>query len=82
MKPCELFTLIPTEKSDYLFEHSDASAELDFTFLGFQYGSSPKGSRKQSPHFLIKSSQHPLALAIPRPNWILRPRPSIPNVNH
>lgn len=65
MKSCELFTLIPTEKLDYLFEHSDASAELDFTFLGFQYGSSPKGSRKQSPHFLIRSSPHLFAPVIP-----------------
>lgn len=36
MKPCELFTLIPREKLDYLFEHSNASAALDFTFLGFE----------------------------------------------
>ena len=36
MKPCELFTLIPREKLDYLFEHSGATAELDFTFLGFE----------------------------------------------
>lgn len=36
MKPCDLFTLIPKKKLDYLFEHSDASLELDFTFLGFE----------------------------------------------
>lgn len=36
MKPCELFTLIPREKLDYLFAHSAAAAELDFTFLGFE----------------------------------------------
>lgn len=36
MKPCELFSLVPKEKLDYLFEHSNASAELDFTFLGFE----------------------------------------------
>ena len=36
MKPCELFSLIPREKLDYLFEHSGASAELDYTFLGFE----------------------------------------------
>lgn len=36
MKPYELFTLIPTKKLNYLFEHSDASAELDFTFFGFE----------------------------------------------
>ena len=34
MKPCELFSLVPREKLDYLFEHSGASAELDFTFFG------------------------------------------------
>lgn len=33
---CELYRLIPKEKLDYLFEHSTASAELDFTFLGFE----------------------------------------------
>lgn len=36
MKPCELFSLVPGEKLDYLFEHSGASAELDYTFLGFE----------------------------------------------
>lgn len=36
MKPCERFSLVPREKLDYLFEHSGASAELDYTFLGFE----------------------------------------------
>lgn len=33
---CELFNLIPKEKLDYLFEHSNAGGELDHTFLGFE----------------------------------------------
>lgn len=36
MEACELCKIIPKEKLDYLFEHSDAGAELDFTFLGFE----------------------------------------------
>lgn len=33
---CELYNLIPREKLDYLFEHSTAGAELDYTFLSFE----------------------------------------------
>lgn len=36
MKECELFKLIPKEKLDELFKNSDAGAELDYTFLGFE----------------------------------------------
>lgn len=36
MEVCELFKLIPKEKLDYLFRHSDAGADLDCTFLGFE----------------------------------------------
>lgn len=37
MQTCELFHLIPREKLDYLFTHSDrAGAEMDPTFLGFE----------------------------------------------
>lgn len=36
-EPCELFTLIPKEKIDRIFAESEtASAELDYTFLGFE----------------------------------------------
>lgn len=31
---CELFRIVPREKLDYLFQHSCASAALDYTFLG------------------------------------------------
>lgn len=36
METCELFDLIPKDKLDYLFSHSNAGAELDFSFLGFE----------------------------------------------
>lgn len=36
METCELFRLIPREKLKYLFANSEASAELDCTFLGFE----------------------------------------------
>ena len=36
METGELFKLIPREKLDYLFAHSDAAAELDPSFLGFE----------------------------------------------
>lgn len=37
MKTCELSKLIPSEKLDYLFKHSDCGAELDKSFfLGFE----------------------------------------------
>ena len=36
MEECELFKLIPKEKLDELFKNSDAGAELDCTFLGFE----------------------------------------------
>lgn len=36
-EPCELYTLIPKEKIDRIFEKSEtASTELDYTFLGFE----------------------------------------------
>ena len=36
-EPCELYTLIPKEKIDRVFETSEtASAELDYEFLGFE----------------------------------------------
>lgn len=35
-QPCELFSLIPRDKLDYLFRHSEAFAELDFTFFCFE----------------------------------------------
>lgn len=35
MEPCELAKLIPRDKLDYLFQHSNASADMDFTFLCF-----------------------------------------------
>lgn len=36
MEECELFRLIPREKLDELFKNSNASAELDKSFLGFE----------------------------------------------
>lgn len=36
METCELFRLIPKEKLQYLFQHSDAGADLDCSFLGFE----------------------------------------------
>lgn len=36
MKTCELYNLIPKEKLDYLFSHSNAEVELDPSFLGFE----------------------------------------------
>lgn len=35
-EPCDLFTKIPREKLNFLFENSDADVELDYTFLGFE----------------------------------------------
>lgn len=34
--PCDLFTKIPKEELSRLFEESDAGAELDFSYLGFE----------------------------------------------
>lgn len=36
MEVCELYKIIPKEKLDYLFQHSDAGAEMDCTYLGFE----------------------------------------------
>ena len=36
IQPCDLFKRIPREKLEYLFEHSEAGAELDISFLGFE----------------------------------------------
>ena len=36
MKPCDLFTKIPREELNRLFEESYANAELDFSFLAFE----------------------------------------------
>ena len=36
IQTCDLFKQIPKEKLEYLFKHSDASGELDATFLGFE----------------------------------------------
>ena len=35
-KPCDLFTKIPREELNRLFEESYAGAELDFSYLGFE----------------------------------------------
>lgn len=35
-KECKLFKIIPREKLNHLFKNSTASAELDYSFLGFE----------------------------------------------
>lgn len=35
-KTCDLFQKVPREKLEELFKNSDASAELDYDFLGFE----------------------------------------------